>query len=182
MEDHVYVLDFLPKGRHGDRVFVDEAACYALGETELKLFELRVQPGVTLVPGERTYIGKEQDLRDKILHVKKRVGHEELTTAAQNELPFIVAKLVEDRADHFLKFFNMAGPISTRFHALELLPGLGKKTMQAILDERKQAEFANYLDLAERVPNVHHPEKLLAARILDELQNPNQKYHLFVRR
>ena len=155
---------------------------FALGEEELKLFELRVRPGVNLLPGQRVYIGKEQELRVEIQHVKKRISYPELTNAAQNELPFVLERLVDAREEHFLMFFNQAGPISTRFHALDLLPGLGKKTLLSIIQERKKAPFDSYDSIGERVQNLHHPKKLIIARILDELQNPNQKYHLFVRR
>jgi putative nucleotide binding protein len=62
---------------------------------------------------------------------------------------------------------------------LELLPGLGKKTMWAILEERKKAPFQSFEDLLKRLPSVHHPEKLVARRIELELSDPNQKYHLF---
>ena len=41
------------------------------------------------------------------------------------------------------EFFNNAPAISTRFHVLELLPGLGKKLMHEILDERRKKPLKN---------------------------------------
>ena len=65
---------------------------------------------------------------------------------------------------------------------LELIPGLGKKTMWAIIEERKKGAFTDYEDLVKRVPALKHPDKLLAKRIEDELSDPSQKYRIFVSR
>src|SRR5207237_9400470 len=65
---------------------------------------------------------------------------------------------------------------------LELLPGLGKKTMWAILEERKKGVFKSFQDLDQRVPSIHHPEKLVAKRIEMEISDPNQKNRLVVAR
>ena len=48
--------------------------------------------------------------------------------------------VLEDEA-RFIRYFNEAGPITTRMHALELLPGIGKKLMWAVLNERKKGPF-----------------------------------------
>ena len=84
--------------------------------------------------------------------------------------------------ERFIKFFNEAHPITTRFHLLELLPGLGKKTMLAVLDERKKAPFKSFEDLNKRVASLHQSEKIIARRIERELANPNEKYMIFVQR
>ena len=65
---------------------------------------------------------------------------------------------------------------------LELIPGLGKKTMWAIVEERKKGPFQNYEDLAKRVTTVKQPQKLIAKRIDDVLSDPNPKYRIFVSR
>src|SRR6266581_1956315 len=138
--------------------------------------------GFALSIGQRVYIGKEVDQRAEVLHVKRRVGHEELTTAAQKELPFVIQETVKEKEAKFVDFFNRAQAITTRFHMLELRPGLGKKTMWAILEERKKGPFKSFQDLDQRVPSVHHPEKLIAKRIEMEISDPTQKYRLFVAR
>ena len=182
MEDYVRILDHLPQG-HPDRSrFEREPTAYALGEDEFKLFELVPKEGATLIAGDRAYIGKEAERLDAIQHVKRRIGFEELTTAAQNELPLVIAQIVKEKEDRFVRFFNEAQAITTRFHMLELLPGLGKKTMWAILEERKKGAFRSFEDIAKRVPMVHHAEKLLAKRIEMEIANPGEKYHLFAAR
>jgi len=182
VEDYARILDHLPQG-HPDRArFQREPLAYALGEDEFKLFELVPKEGATLLAGDRAYIGKDAVQRAQIQHVKRRVGFEELTTAAQNELPLLIAEVVREKEERFVRFFNEAQAITTRFHMLELLPGLGKKTMWAILEERKKGPFKSFDDLAKRVAMVHHPEKLVARRIEMEVADPTQKYHLFAAR
>ncbi len=182
MEDYARILDHLPQG-HPDRSrYQREPLAYALGEDEFKLFELVPKEGAMMIAGDRAYIGKDPQRRDVIQHVKRRVGYEELTTAAQNELPFLVAQIVKEKEERFVRFFNEAQAITTRFHMLELLPGLGKKTMWAILEERKKGAFKSFEGLAKRVPMLHHPEKLVAKRVEMEIADPTQKYHLFAAR
>ncbi len=114
--------------------------------------------------------------------MKRRIGYEELTVAAQSELPYVLEEIVREREDRFIRFYNDAQAITTRFHMLELLPGLGKKTMWAILEERKKGPFESFEDLSGRVPTLHHPDKLIVKRIETELADPSQKYHIFVAR
>ena len=89
-------------------------------------------------------------------------------------------QIVKEHEAEFVKFYNEARAITTRFHMLELLPGLGKKSMWTIIDERKKKEFESFADIEERVSSVHHPDKLIAKRIESELAEAEQKYHLFV--
>ena len=182
MEDYARIHDYLPQGHPDRSKYLREPLAYALGEDEFKLFELTPKDNAAITIGDRVYIGKDIDKRDVILHVKRRVGYEELTTAAQNELSFVIGQILKDKEDRFIRLFNEAQAITTRFHMLELLPGLGKKTMWAILEERKKGPFTSFEDLGKRVPTIHHPEKLLAKRIEMEIANPGEKYHLFVAR
>ncbi len=163
-------------------MFHREPVAYAIGEDQFKLFELVPKQGVNLNVSDRVYIGKDLDLRQEILHVKKRISYNELTNASQSELPFVIMEIIKAHESRFVQFFNEAQAITTRFHMLELLPGLGKKTMWAIIEERKKAPFADFADLAKRVPMAHQVEKLVAKRIEEELSNPDQKYRLFVAR
>jgi len=136
MEDYAYIIDYLPQGRSDDKSFKRVPLALAIGETEFKLFELIPKINITLTIGERVYIGKELDKRTKIEHVKRRITYEELTHAAQNELPYVLEDIVKKQEKKFVDFFNNASPITTRLHMLELLPGLGKKTMWSIIEEK----------------------------------------------
>ncbi|MEW5937786.1 MAG: DUF655 domain-containing protein [Candidatus Thermoplasmatota archaeon] len=182
MEDYAYILDFLPQGLPDDKRFRREPMAYAIGEDRFKLFELTPKPNKTLIVGERVYIGKDAQRRKEILHVKRRVRYDDITNSAHGELPYVILEIVKAREKDFVKFFNDARAITTRFHMLELLPGMGKKTMWAVVEERKKRPFESFKDIEERVPTVHHPEKLIARRIEQELAETDQKYHLFIAR
>ncbi len=182
LEDFAYILDYLPQGSPSERGFKHEPTSYAIGSEEFKLFELVPRPGVVTSPGDRVYIGKEMDKREHIAHVKRRLSFEELTSNSQSELPHTLERIVLDNESRFIRFFNEAQPITTRLHTLELLPGLGKKSMWSIIEERKKEKFRDFADLQQRVPTVHSPAKIIAKRITDELSNHEQKYRIFVAR
>jgi len=183
VEDFAYILDFLPRGHPTGGQIHHEPVAYAIGEQEFKLLELTPKPEVAqMLPGDKVYIGKEPEKRDKILHVKRRVAYNELTNAAQAELPFVLKQMIAANPDRFVKFYNEAQPVSTRFHMLELLPGLGKKTMWKIIEERKVRPFKDFDDIAKRVSTLHKPDEVIAKRIQVELEDTQQKYHLFVQR
>ena len=159
-----------------------EPVCYALGEEEFKLFELVVKPNVQVNLEDRTYIGKDSDTkkRDLIDHVKRRINYNDLTTSAIAELEPVITNIVLADQQKYIKFFNEAEAISMRKHLLEELPGLGKKWMNVILEERKKGNFTDFADLAART-GYKNPEKLIVARIVLEIEDPNRKRYLFVR-
>jgi putative nucleotide binding protein len=63
---------------------------------------------------------------------------------------------------------------------LELLPGVGRKHSQALLDERQKKPFESFDDIRKRVPAVD-PKKAIIERIMEELQEKD-RHRLFVRR
>ena len=178
MEDYARILDHLPQAPPDQGPFHREAVAFAVGEEEFKLFELVPRTGAELAVGDRVYIGREVDRREKIQHVKRRIGYTDLTNAAQSELPFILEQIIKEHEEKFVRFFNEAPPLSPRYHMLELLPGLGKKTMQVVLEERKKGPFVSFEDLGQRI-HMSKPEKLVVQRILTEVSDLSQKYRIF---
>ena len=183
MEDYAYILDYLPQGATGGGFSRREPVCYAVGDEEFKLFELVPKAGVQVDIGVRTYIGKDsaEVKRDVIDHVKRRINYNDLTNNAQAELEYAISDIVVSKQSRFIRFFNEAEGISMRKHMLEELPGLGKKSMMAILEERKKGNFKDFSDLSERT-GVKNPEKLIVARIVLEISDPDRKRYLFVSR
>ena len=179
-EDRGIVLDFLQQGKADDPrpIHLREQLAQVLGDTFFTLLEVVPKEGVTLTPHERVAIGKEQ--RDKVDRVKHRVSYTELSAAAKAELPSAVEKLINESPDRFLDFFNRAPSITTRFHQLELLPGIGKKLMWAIIEERKNGPFKSFQDLEKRVKGLSDAKKMIAKRVVMELEGVD-KYRAFVR-
>lgn len=179
MENYAYVLDYLPNGRQTERGFHREPVALALGEDELKLFELVPRGGVALAVGQRIPLVPTGGQVPPIDHVRRRLGFDELTVAARTELSGALEKVVRANSARYLRFFNEAPAVSRRFHLLELLPGIGKKTMQQIVEERKKAPFQSFAELEERV-HLKGPERLIVGRIEQELSGVPDKYRLFV--
>lgn len=181
MEDYVYVLDYLPEGRSDLPPHKRYPVVYGIGEDQFTLLEIMPKSGINFTIGERIYVGKDLAKREKVAKIKGRISYDKLTATAHGELPYIIEEIVKKNEEKFVKFFNEAPPITSRFHSLELLPGLGKKILFEILEERKKKPFESFEDIANRVPFLKHPEKLIAKRVEIELSDPNEKYHLFTR-
>jgi putative nucleotide binding protein len=106
------------------------------------------------------------------------VNYVELTHTAQSELSFVLDEIVKENEVRFVEFFNEAGPISRRYHSLELIPGLGKKTMNLIVANRP---YSTFKEMEEKLPNFRSPEKYISQRIENEIKESEQKYRIFVR-
>ena len=183
MEEYAYILDYLPQGVAGGNFSKKEPVCYALGDDEFKLFELVPKANAIVNIGDRVFIGKDtaEQKRDVIDHVKRRINYNDLTSNAVAELEYAVNDIVLAKQERFIRFFNEAEAISMRKHLLEELPGMGKKSMNVVLDERKKGNFKDFADLTERT-GIKTPEKLIAARICLEIQDSDRKRYLFVSR
>lgn len=185
MEEYAYVLDYLSQGRtdptNPQRPMRREPIVLAIGDNEFKLFELIPEKDVTLSIGDRVYIGKEIEERQKIHSVRSRIGHNKLTHTAIAELHYVLEEIVRTQEERFVTFINNAHPINARFHMLELLPGMGKKMMWAVVEEIKKAgPYKSFTEMDERVKILHHPERMIAGRIELEIKERNMKYRLFV--
>jgi len=181
VEDYVYVLDYLEKGRGDQPPHKRYPTVYGIGENQFTLLELVPRRDVSFTIGERIYVGKDANKRKKINKIKGRVNYEDLTATAHGEMPYVILDMVKDNESRYLKFYNEAPAISTRFHVLELLPGLGKKMMHDIIEERRKAPFTSFHEMVDRIDFLRAPDKLIAKRVELELTDPNQKYRLFTR-
>ncbi len=180
-EEYALVLDYLPYGHPDDSrpVYQKKPIVHSVGEDHFVLLELIPKESVVPQTQERVYVGEGD--RKEIDHVKRRLKYNELTHGARIELPYVLEKRVIDDEERFVDFFNEAQPLTTRLHQLELLTGIGKKLMWTLIDERKKGKFTSFKDLRDRVKGLHHPEKLIVHRIIEELRDEHIKYRIFVR-
>jgi putative nucleotide binding protein len=177
-EINAVVIDILPRGHIDDPrpQFKREPLLQAVGTDQFKLLEL-VPKLSTIQLHEIVYIGDKE--RDKIERVKRRIGYDELTPTARVELPFAIEGIVMDHEERFVEFFNKAISVTPKLHMLHLLPGIGKKLMWEILEEREKKPFESFQDISLRIKAIPHPEKMIINRVLEELEDPDIKYHLF---
>ena len=180
-EESAIVLDFLLNGYSHDRSpsHLKTPIVQALGTSNFTLLELVPRKGVFLQPFENVYVGQAK--RDKIHHINGRMPFSKLTSTAKAELEHAVKDIVSKDEARFVDFFNTARPLNTRVHTLEFLPGVGKKHMMEILEERRVEPFKDFKDLKKRVKLIQDPEKIVVKRIVQEIQG-NEKYNLFVSR
>lgn len=178
-EEYAYVLEELPHGRPGAprTQFHGRPVIQMVGETYFTLLEAVPRPDASFNIRERIYVGKKG--RTKIEHILGRISYDELTSAAKAELQAAVEAIIRANPGPFIAFFNNSQPMTPRMHAMELVPGIGKRLMWQILDQRERVPFDSFEDLQSRV-NLTDPAKLLARRVLKELSE-DEKYMLFTR-
>lgn len=178
-EEVVIILDFLQHGYPMDSRPMHQKTpiVQAIGKDHFTLLELVPKKGIFLQPYEEVYIGEGK--RDKIHHIIGKLSLDKLTQTARMEVNEVINSIVEKNEQRFVIFFNTAGPINTRRHQIELLPGVGKKHMWEIIELRKEKEFADFSDIKSRVKLMPDPKKVVIKRILAELNNED-KYKLFV--
>ena len=174
------VLDFLPRGRPDDDrpQYERSPVALALGETDFRLVEAALTDDAGVNIGDRIEIdppgGNIKQLR--------RAEYSDLTSTAESELEYAIDQILDVDEDRFVGFYNDAQPITTRLHVLNLLPGIGKKLRNNVLDTRKRKPFESYEDIEERVSGLYEPKEVLAERILEELREEDLKYRIFARR
>lgn len=156
-----YVLDYIPGDQPKAQVISDDFKLANFSPTnDIKIGDL---------------------LDDEAVDNTEEISFDKLSQGAKTELEYGIKEIIEKNEQEFISFFNDAGAISIRMHQLDLLPGIGEKTRNSILEEREVENFDSFKELEERVKEIHNPKEIVVERILDELKNNDIKYRLFVR-
>ncbi|MEB3778940.1 MAG: DUF655 domain-containing protein [Desulfurococcales archaeon] len=151
--------------------------CCPVSRLSDQLFEIlneevsRDQSRVVLVndPNYMVDIAVEKGLPDKILVVpRKPLTYNDLSDIAKSNLPEAVKRIILENEEFFVSFFNVAEPINIRLHALELLAGIGKRTVKQIISERARRPFTRFEEV-KRIIKVD-PLEALADRIVNEIR------------
>lgn len=177
-EEKVVILDYLPNGHHEFGSRSKGPVAQAIGINTFVLLELAPKKDIQLQPYENVYIGEGK--REKIHHIISKISYNKLTETAKQELLHVVEDIVKENEKQFVDFFNKAQPLSTRMHQLELLPGLGKKHMWEVIEQRKEKPFESFEDIKNRIKLMTDPAHSVMKRIIEELKG-NEKHNLFVR-
>ncbi|VVC02254.1 Uncharacterised protein [uncultured archaeon] len=175
MEEYAWVIDYLPQGRAAESR--REPVVQMLGHQFFTLLEATVKAEAQISIGQKVYIGKDQ--RNEIERIKGKLSFTQLTQNAKDNLVTVLKSIVLEREADFISFMNKAAPISMRVHQLELLPGVGKKHLVALLTEREKKPFENFADLKARIHSIPDPAILFVHRILNELEG-KEKHYLFL--
>ncbi|HLC39795.1 MAG TPA: DUF655 domain-containing protein [archaeon] len=174
-DDYAVVLDFLPHGKAMDRRA--EPLVQAIGDKFFNLLEIVIKEEVVVKVSDRLYIG--EDKRNEVEYIRGRIEYMNLTNYAKGELERIITEIISKDEKRFVGFFNIAGPITTRLHSLELLPSIGKKHMWQIIEERKKKQFESFEELQQRIEMLPDPKRIVIRRIIDELEGKD-RHRIFV--
>ncbi len=175
-EEKCIVLDFLPTGYPGSRYSYPIAQ--VIGENFFTLLEVVIKENAELKPEDEINI---RDPNGPVKYIKGVLKYEDLTNIAKSYIEEIIKKIVKKNEKKFVEIFNKARAITPRMHQLELLPGIGKKHIADLLQEREKKPFESFEDIKNRLKFFPDPIKAITKRILEELQT-EQKYYLFVYR
>ena len=176
------VLDYLAHGMSDDGrpQYEKSPAGYAMAVDDFTLYEVAFDEDTRLTIG--THVVVEPPEERDVVSACRTVEYGDLSSGARSELEYVVEDLVEAEETRFVDFYNEAQPITLRLHQLNLLPGIGEKLRNAVLDQRKRGPFESFEELEERVSGLHDPDEIIVERILEELRDEDVKYKLFVGR
>ena len=174
-EEEVIILDYLKFGYvNPDRPTTrGMPIAQTIGVDKFTLIEVTPKDGIDLEIHDKVYIGPGK--RDKVNRVKGLLDFEKLTATSRIELEYAIKDIIKGKEDEYVKFFNEIDPLSIKLHKLELIPGIGKKHMNMILEEREKEPFKSFEDLKTRVPLLGDPVELLAKRVILELDTTQVK-------
>ncbi|WP_254864834.1 DUF655 domain-containing protein [Halovivax gelatinilyticus] len=179
-ERRAVVLDYLAHGlsSSGRPQYDSSPAGYAIDLDSFDLYE------VAFDESERLTIGTEVVVHPRsartVVERAEPIEYDDLSSGAKSEVEYVITDLVEEDERRFVDFYNEAQPITLRLHQLNLLPGIGKKLRNTILDERKRKPFESFDEIEERVSGLHDPSGILVERIIEELREDELKYRTFV--
>ncbi|NHX35997.1 MULTISPECIES: DUF655 domain-containing protein [Halolamina] len=178
--EHAVVLDHLPYGRPDDDrpQHQKPEIAYAVGEGQFDLFELTLAEGADVSIGDRIVVAPDAD-RDLVDRYRE-IDHDDLSRGAEQELEYVIEEIVDRHPQRFLDYFNDAQPLTLRLHQLNVLPGIGDKLRDDMLESRKrEGPFESFEDLEERISGLHDAKGVVVERIIEELTE-DVKYRAFV--
>lgn len=179
--EYAVVLDVLAHGRSDadEPQYRRSPVAYAVGEDTFALFEMTLTDDADISIDDRVAI---RPAFEEGIDRGRQTDYDGLTDGARSELEYVVEEIVEADERRFVDFFNEAQPVSLRLHQLNILPGIGDKLRDSILEQRKRQPFESFEELEERVDGLHDPKGTIVDRILDEFrEGEDLKYRIFVR-
>jgi putative nucleotide binding protein len=176
----LYLLDILQHGGVDKVGHSWRPICQVLDTTNFQLYEMSLNKqkiSELKLQQKITYSGREGSVLERL---NKRLKYDDLTPTSNQTLSLVIEQYVVENESRFIKFINNVGPITIKRHYLEVLPGVGKKLMNELLQNRHKKLFDNFDELHKRVPGFK-PKDVFTKRILDELQDQDLKHYIFVK-
>ncbi len=143
-----------------------------VGEEHFKL--LRVQLANDVVINGLDRVSLETGMRRKVVRILTTIKYGELLDESMEMLENAVKKIVLMREPEWVEFLNKAGLLTHKVHTLELLPGISRKKVALILEERDSRPFTSFKDFKERVGV--DPLDSISKKIVEEMRGEAKKY------
>ena len=141
----------------------------AIGESKMMIGRYAAT-NQTVGVGTRIYVGVDSDRRTEVGAILGMAKVDLLSSTAITELPYVIKSFIEENEEHFIKsFFNIAGPLSLKQHAFQLLPGIGKKKALQMVESRGSSGFSSIEQLNDKC-SIDAAE-LLARRFALEIED-----------
>ncbi|MCL5420621.1 MAG: DUF655 domain-containing protein [Candidatus Parvarchaeota archaeon] len=172
-DEYAYVLEYLPFGLPDSK---DRKAEAIILTDSLGLLLVALKKDVAVEAGAKVYIGENK--REEVHHIIQRTTPDKLNGNGMQMLTEKINSIVTENEEKYIGIINKLGSVNVRLHSLSLIPGVGKKMVQKILDERNKGEFKSYSDFDERVGFASGIARSIAERIEEELEN-RDKYKIF---
>jgi len=157
-ETHARVLDH---GSKGPEMII------AITERDLRISRLKAVQGTELkFLGDRIAIDSSSEIISEIIGLTRITS---LSPTVLEELPKVIASMLQDSPERCLGFYNRAGPLSLKMHSYELLPGIGSKKAQEMVETRGRVGWTELsaLDEACGIDSAN----LLANRLIEEMND-----------
>jgi len=143
---------------------------HCITEQHLHLIKVRANPGCgILAPGQKLELPTEVE-SGKIALVLGKGRYRELPNQAQAAINDVMKEILSENPKSCMEFYNRAGPVSLKFHAFQLLPGIGQKKATQMMKSRVSAGWMTFEEVDEAC--TIDSLQLIVERLVEELQDP----------
>lgn len=143
---------------------------HCITERHLHLIKARASPGCgILTPGQKLELPTEEG-SEKIALVLGNDRYRELPNPAQAAIIDVMKEILTENPKSCMEFYNRAGPVSLKFHAFQLLPGIGQKKATQMMKSRVSAGWMTFEEVDEAC--IIDSLQLIVERLVEELQDP----------
>ena len=143
---------------------------HCITEQHLLLIKARASPGCgVLAPGQKLELPTEE-ASEKIALVLGKGRYRELPNQAQAAIVDVMKEILSENPKTCLEFYNRAGPVSLKYHAFQLLPGVGPRKATQMVKSRVSAGWMTFEEVDEAC--TIDSLQLIVDRLVEELQDP----------
>ena len=158
-ETHIRVLEMQDRRPMGHEL-------HGITEPSMHLVRARVNDSVELSKDSRMAADSES------IGPLSEIRHRDLSPAAIGELTEALLATISETPEKHLGFYNSAGPMSLKYHAFQLLPGIGNAKALQMVQLRGIAGWNDFaaVDEACGIDSA----RLLAERYVKEMEDDAQ--------